>query len=242
MNINFRLLCNRFVLLYLAIILFSIPRLVLASGDTSTISSQDLINFKKEYDYLHNLHKRVVEFPENRVFYRNLLETLLELHGQGDPHAQYSISTRQDILLLKEVMEDIGSIKESIREIESLIELNDTQIERTLLKSKVPPAYRRSVPMSDPWGTPYRVIINPKDGRYKIVSAGSDKKFESVNLAPPPLKYNYIKEERSSKMENDIVYVDGSNFTKIFDYPKSAQTYLYTPCHPADEILNIRCY
>jgi hypothetical protein len=53
-----------------------------------------------------------------------------------------------------------------------------------------------------------------------------------------------MPEQRSPALSDDVVFIDGHNFTEIFDYPKNAQTFLYTRCEPADEQQpeRIRCW
>lgn len=115
-----------------------------------------------------------------------------------------------------------------------------------LESSKVPLGNRRSVPLVDPWGTPYRLVVDGDLARYKIVCAGSDRKFDDQNLliSNDDLDSRFYEPHKNSSLADDIVFFDGKNFTKILAYPPNAQTFLGTRCEPADEpeLGRVRCW
>jgi type II secretory pathway pseudopilin PulG len=67
------------------------------------------------------------------------------------------------------------------------------------LKAKLSPTYLKTVPMTDGWGTPFAYRASRgKNGHYRFVSAGPDRKFDptSLDLNKRPAK------------SDDIVYAD----------------------------------
>ena len=58
---------------------------------------------------------------------------------------------------------------------------------------------------TDPWGTPYRVKVDPPRGRYSIVGAGSDRRFD-------PDSWNVPKKSRSPA--DDVVLREGGQFVR----------------------------
>ena len=187
------------------------------------------------------LQDKVVKAPEDRKLYRTLLEAGLELiNGRG----RFPEGLRENILDLKLVMEDMYSIQDAVSEMGRPVGIDGRELARRLRTKKVPRAHRRSVPLIDPWGTPYRFFVYPENGQYKIVSAGSGKRFDPGDLGISEQELREAPVERNATLSDDIVFIDGRNFTRIFDYPMEAQTFLYTRCEPADELQpeRVRCW
>jgi hypothetical protein len=194
------------------------------------------------------LQREVVEAPDDRMRYWDLLEAGLQDYELVYTQSRFPERVRNDILNLKLVMEDMYSLQYTIAEMEITQGIDGEELINRLKTRKIPPAHRRSVPLMDPWGTPYRLLVYPGNRwgfRYKIVSAGSDKKFDPANLGLSEQEImKPLPEKRSLELSDDIVFIDGENFTQIFDYPKNAQTFLYTRCEPADEQQpeRVRCW
>jgi hypothetical protein len=150
-------------------------------------------------------------------------------------------NSREDILTLKLVMEDMQSIQAAISDINppwwTQRGMDAARLVSRLESSKVPLGYRRSVPLVDPWGTPYRLVVDTELARYKIVCAGSDGTFEDGNLvmSGEDLNPHFHEPHKNSSLADDIVYFEGNNFRRILDYPSNAQTFLNIRCEPADE-------
>jgi hypothetical protein len=102
------------------------------------------------------------------------------------------------------------------------------------------------VPLVDPWGTPYRLVVDADVARYKIVCAGSDRKFDDENLvmSDDDLDPRFHEPHKNNSLADDIVLFDGKNFTRILNYQPNAQTFLYASCEPADEpeLGRVRCW
>ncbi|HEV2722334.1 MAG TPA: type II secretion system protein GspG [Thermoanaerobaculia bacterium] len=67
------------------------------------------------------------------------------------------------------------------------------------LRAKLSPDYLKTVPMTDGWGTPFAYrAARGRDGHYRVVSAGPDRKFDpsSLDLNKRPAK------------SDDIIYAD----------------------------------
>jgi len=50
------------------------------------------------------------------------------------------------------------------------------------LRSLLSPVYIRNVPMTDAWGTPFVYVVAPDKMGYRFVSAGPDKKLDTISL------------------------------------------------------------
>src|SRR5262245_29871575 len=135
-----------------------------------------LRKFKESQARIAELQRRVVAAPDDRKLYRSLLEAGLQQY-ELIAQSGFPDDVRENILDLKLVMEDMYTLQETIREIGSPSRTDGSDLVNRLKAGKVPPAHRRSVPLIDPWGTPYRFFVYSANGQYKIVSAGSDKKF-----------------------------------------------------------------
>ncbi|SRR6266498_322409 len=68
------------------------------------------------------------------------------------------------------------------------------------LQALLSPTYIRDLPTIDAWGTPFRYFVSADQERYRLVSAGSDEKFDpsSLVLGKTPAK------------SDDIVFEDGT--------------------------------
>ncbi|MBI3550943.1 MAG: hypothetical protein HY077_00370 [Elusimicrobia bacterium] len=205
-------------------------------------AQERLAKFKASQGQIAQLQEKVEKAPDDQKAYRALLEAGLDQYELIYAREHYPADIRENILKLKVVMEDMYTLQESINESGMPVGVTVPDLLQRLKAQKVRYARRRSVPLIDPWGTPYRFFIFPENGQYKIVSAGSDKKFDPENLRITEDELRQAPEKRSSKMSDDIVFIDGRNFTKIYDYPKKAQTFLYTRCRPADEVRKVRCW
>src|SRR5688572_2905331 len=174
---------------------------------------------------------------------RTLLEAGLQYYELGI-RSRFPDTVRSEILELKIAMQDMYSIQRAVSELGRPTGIDEDQLVSRLKSIKLPQSYKRSVPLVDPWGTPYRIFVNSETGSFKIVSAGRDKKFDTVEFAfsEKDLDSRQAPERRNASLDDDIVFIDGRNFTRIFDYPKEAQTFLYTPCEPADEVRPFRCW
>lgn len=192
------------------------------------------------------LQRRVVSAPNDRTAYRELLEAGLALFNAPG----YSIpnEAREGIIDLKLVMEDIFTLEQTISDMgppwPATLNLDAKQLVDRLKSRKVAPAYRRVTPLMDPWGTPYRFLVDSANGVYKVVSAGSDRAFDSPNLKWSAREQESFTSVRTRSLGDDIVFISGKNFTRIVDYPEDAQTFLYTRCQPADypEPEHVRCW
>jgi len=193
------------------------------------------------------LQREVVDAPNDPVAYRKLLEAGLALFDTPG----YSIpnDARDTVVDLKLVMEDMFTIQQTISDMgppwPATLGLDEKQLVARLQSRKVAPAFRRVSPLTDPWGTPYRFLVDPETGVYKMVAAGSDRMFEAANLTwTAQDREDRFTTVRTRSLSDDIVFVQGKNFTRIYDYPQSAQTFLYTRCQPADELEpeRVRCW
>jgi hypothetical protein len=201
-----------------------------------------LAKLRASQERIAKLQEEVEKAPDDRKAYRILLDAGLDQYELIHTRARYPDEVRENILDLKLVMEDMYTLQETINESGSPRGLDEKELLKRLKGKKVPQARRRSVPLIDPWGTPYRFFIYPGNGQYKIVSAGSDKKFDPENLRIIEDELKWAPEQRFSTLNDDIVFIDGRNFTRIYDYPKEAQTFLYTRCEPSDEIRKVQCW
>jgi hypothetical protein len=190
------------------------------------------------------LQDQVVEAPEDRALYRTLLEAGLQQYELIHARGRFPEDRRESILDLKLVMEDMYSIQQAVSETGLPVQIDGNELASRLRTTKVPPGHRRSVPLIDPWGTPYRFFVYPANGQYKIVSAGRGKRFDPADLGISEQELRQAPEKRNATMSDDIVFIDGRNFTRMFDYPMEAQTFLYTRCEPADEPQpeRVRCW
>ncbi len=203
-----------------------------------------------DFQRIAQLQREVVRAPDDVKAYRALLEAGLALFKRPG----YSIpdDMRESVLKLKLVMEDMFSLRDTIEDMgppwPAVLGTDTAQLVNRLKSRRVPPAYRRSVPSMDPWGTRYRLFVNADTGTYKIVCAGSDRRFEAANLGITAQDRDQVvgrqPVQRSSTLKDDIVFISGKNFTRIFDYPEDAQTFLYIRCQPADELEpeRVRCW
>lgn len=187
--------------------------------------------------------KKVVAAPDDRSVYLDLLKVGMKYYEIGT-REKLSKEDWKLILDLKLVMEDMYSIQDSIAKIWPIEGMTEKELVQKLKRMKVPNGNRRSVPLNDPWGTPYRFFIYSENGQYKIISAGSDRKFEKKNFGIAASELNKHDVVRTKTLAEDTVFIMGRNFTQIWDYPKRAQTFLYTRCEPADELEpeRMRCW
>jgi TonB family protein len=74
-------------------------------------------------------------------------------------------------------------------------EISMSLVAKYIEANKAAPASELSV---DAWGTPMRIVVNP-DGKYRIVSAGSDKVFNEASWASAP----------KADFAEDLVYENG---------------------------------
>jgi hypothetical protein len=192
------------------------------------------------------LQREVVSAPNSRTAYRKLLEAGLALFDS--PGYSIPSDAREDIIDLKLVMEDMFTLQQTISDMgppwPAALGLDANQLVDRLRSRTVAPAHRRVTPLMDPWGTPYRFLVDSATGVYKVVSAGSDRVFDSTNLQWAAQEQESWAPVRTHSMSDDIVFIDGKNFARIYDYPKDAQTFLYTRCQPADELEpeRVRCW
>lgn len=201
-----------------------------------------LAKLRASRERIAKLQEEVERAPDDRKAYRILLEAGLDQYEFIDTRARFPDDVRENILDLKLVMEDMYTLQDTINESGMPRGLDEEELLKRLKAKKVPQARRRSVPLIDPWGTPYRFFIYPGNGQYKIVSAGSDKKFDPENLRITEDELNWAPPQRFATLNDDIVFIDGRNFTHIYDYPMEAQTFLYTRCEPSDEIRKMQCW
>jgi hypothetical protein len=214
------------------------------------LSASARAQFNKTLTSVAEVQRRVVQAPNDRSLYAHFLELELRVYeSYRSPRSLHFEGTvRGDILKLKIVMEDMFSLQDTIRELEIPDRTQEQELIRRLKSAKVPPAHRRLAPLIDPWGTPYRFVIYQGTGWgpvYKIISAGTDKKFDSANLNLSDAEIRRQDEaKRSRELSDDIVFLDGHNFTRIFDYPADAEAFLYTRCDPADWEFpdRVRCF
>jgi hypothetical protein len=200
-----------------------------------------LAKYMASLERIAKLQEEVEKAPDDRDAYRVLLGAGLDQY-ELIWGTRFPDDVRENILILKLVMEDMYTLQETINESGMPRGLDEKELLKRLKAKKVPPARRRSVPLIDPWGTPYRFFIYPRNGQYKIVSAGSDKKFDPENLEITEGELKQAPEKRFPTLIDDIVFIEGRNFTRIYDYPKEARTFLYTRCSPSDETRKIRCW
>lgn len=76
-----------------------------------------------------------------------------------------------------------------------------------ILRPFIDPQYVRGLRTKDPWETDYRYSVTPDARHYRIVSAGSDAKFEK---AYEKMKADPPKQQLSPDATYDIVYQDNS--------------------------------
>jgi hypothetical protein len=191
-----------------------------------------------------DLQVQVVNAPDDRQTFRTLLETGLQYYELIYTGSRFPDGLRNEILDLKIAMQDMYAIQRAVAEVGRPIGLDGNELTNRLQSRKVPSGHRRSVPLVDPWGTPYRFFVYPQNGQYKIVSAGRGRKFDTADLGISWKELAQAPERRNASLDDDIVFIDGRNFTRLFDYPKEAQTFLYTLCEPADEVRpdQFRCW
>jgi len=184
----------------------------------------------------HQLKEEVVKKPNDRNLYRKLMAVGMEQYEFIYTRSEYPEAVRRDILDLKMVMEDMYTLQKTIADIGGASGLDGASLVKRLQGKKVPYAHKRSVPLVDPWGTPYRFFVF-SNGQYKIVSAGRAKKFDPADLGITEAELTGIQHQRTNaSLDDDIVFIDGRNFTRIPSYPKNAQAFLGTLCEPADEL------
>ena len=176
---------------------------------------------------LAELHPQVVASPDDRPILRTLLETGLQYYELISTRSRFPDSVRRDLLDLKVAMQDMYAIQRAVSEIRRPGRIDGAELAARLKSAKVPFSHRRSVPVVDPWGTPYRFFVHPESGRFKIVSAGRGKKFDPADLTISEKEFAQAPVQRNSTMDDDLVFIDGRNFTRIFDYPKEAESFLY---------------
>jgi hypothetical protein len=189
---------------------------------------------------LAELHSWVVAAPDDRTHLRTLLEAGLQYY-ELITRSTFSDSVRKDIVDLKIVMQDMQSIQRTVTAMGIRTGTDGADLARRLKSLKVPLSLRRSVPLVDPWGTPYRFFVH-RNGQFKIVSAGRGKTFDPSDLGISERELAQAPVRLNPTMDDDIVFIDGRNFTRILDYPKEAETFLYTSCEPADALRLIRCW
>lgn len=205
-------------------------------GQAADSPSERMAKYKLIQAKVAERYNQVVAAPDDRKTYRALLDAGLEQYELTYTRFRFPDETRENILNLKLVLEDMYTLKDTITEKSLPIGLSEKALVNQLKNKKVPRAYRRSAPLVDPWGTPYRFFIFPENGQFKIVSAGSDRKFDKANLSLTAEELRkHPPEVRNPTLADDIVFVDGRNMAKLFDYPERAQAFLYTRCEPADE-------
>ena len=188
------------------------------------------------------LQAQVEKSPDDRTLFKTFLEAGLQ-HYELLSRFRFSEPVRTEILELKIAMQDMYSIQRAVGELRSPTGIDEVQLTNLLKSRKMPQSFKRSVPLVDPWGTPYRFFVQPETGQFKIVSAGRGKKFDTLEFGISDVNYRVeTPERRNQSLDDNIVFIDGRNFTRIFDYPKEAQSFLYTPCEPADEVRPIRCW
>jgi hypothetical protein len=196
-----------------------------------------------------DLQRLVENSPDDRVLYKQLLRAGFDSLQNDRAARSIPEDSREDILTLKLVMEDMMSIQAAIADMNppwwAQPGIDAARLVSRLESSKVPLGYRRSVPLVDPWGTPYRLVVDAELARYKIVCAGSDGTFEDTNLvmSGEDLDPHFHEPHKNSSLADDIVFFEGHNFTRILDYP-DAQTFLSIRCEPADEpeLGRVRCW
>lgn len=72
------------------------------------------------------------------------------------------------------------------------------------------PKYLQAMPAKDPWGTPYGYVASPDGQHYRIVCAGSDRKFEPTSLQIVlSADGKDPKEKVSERLEEDFIQQDG---------------------------------
>ena len=76
------------------------------------------------------------------------------------------------------------------------------------LKGLLVPDFIKTMPAKDAWGSPYAYVVSPDGQHYRIVSAGSDLKFERDSLRVAD-DGKPRKEIQSERLESDIIYEDG---------------------------------
>ena len=189
------------------------------------------------------LQTQVVSAPDDRKIFRTLLDAGLQYYELLGKRSKFPDAVRDEILDLMLVMNDMYSIQRTVAEMGPPIGIDGDELALRLASKKVPLAHRRLVPLVDPWGTPYRFFVN-RNGQFKIVCAGRGKKFDAADLGISDIELMLGPEIRNASLDDDIVFIDGRNFTRIFDYPKEAQAFLYTLCEPADELRpeRLRCW
>src|SRR6476619_4437458 len=192
---------------------------------------QRLIELQRlETQRILDLQRRVENSPDDQVLYKQLLRAGLDTFQA--PNYSIPDDAREDILTLKLVMEDMWSIDAAIADFNPpwwmQPGIDAARLVSRLESSKVPFGDRRSVPLVDPWGTPYRFVVESDVWRYKIVSAGSDRIFEDGNLvmSADDLDLRFHEPHKNLSLADDIVYTDRT-FTRILTYPPDAQTFLY---------------
>jgi hypothetical protein len=69
------------------------------------------------------------------------------------------------------------------------------------------PTYLHDIPLVDAWGTPFRYLARGDRQAYVVVSAGSDKQFDTTNYREVLWEQSGI--ERLNSTSADIVFRDG---------------------------------
>lgn len=216
----------------------SAPVLCARALDSLPPEAQERIHKLNELRALaHEFKEQVVKAPDDRKLHRKLLETGLQQYELTYTRARYPEKVRNDILELKVVIDDMLQLQRTVADIGGADGIDEKELMKRLKSAKVPYAHRRAAPLIDPWGTPYRFFIFPGNGQYKIVSAGRGKKFDSRDFGIQEKELmNGPAQRVNPNLDADIVFIDGKNFTRLPEYPKNAQTFLWTLCEPADEL------
>ena len=132
-------------------------------------------------------------------------ETIAEVRAEMDSeHAKF----RPDLAAMKE-----------LRTIATCLEARATDentyptVTFDALPPLLEPVYVRKLPRVDPWGTPYFYISDGQ--RYRVVSAGADRRFESSSRVLGPSE---AQPRPMDDLDADIIFQNG-NFRQ---YPRTA--------------------
>lgn len=98
-----------------------------------------------------------------------------------------------------------------------------------LRERRVGPAHRRSMPLVDPWGTPYKILLTDRADSVKIVSAGEDRRFQTSSLTfyEKPGGPEILPVIRGD-FADDLVFISGSNFTQLPLLAGMEETWIFT--------------
>src|SRR6058998_1857639 len=163
-------------------VILATSALVLASASSAQESLKErLQRMTALQSRITELQAQVVSAPDDRKLFRTLLEAGLQYYELLGNNARFPDPVRGEILDLKIVMNDMYSIQRAVAEMGAPIGIDGDELARRLKSRKVPLAHRRSVPLVDPWGTPYRFFVHASNGQFKIVCAGRDKKFDAAD-------------------------------------------------------------